>query len=123
MLRFILTSKIKPYVRMTRRGKFSSTSAQEYLASQENLKWQFQQQMVENSWQIFDKIPLAIELSVSAKKVHSHDLDNVLKAVLDAANKIVYTDDRWIDEMRIRRYKADEHKAILLVWKLEEIDL
>ncbi len=124
MLSFILMGKIKPYTRMTRRGKFSNPSAQEYLASQEALKWQFQQQMAENGWQIFRSgIPLGVELSVNVGKVHNHDLDNVHKAVLDAANKIVYADDRWIDEIRVRRYKSDEHKAILLVWELEEINL
>lgn len=124
MLSFVLTGKIKPYTRMTRRGKYTRPSAQEYLASQESLKWQLKQQMTKNGWQIFhSKVPLAIELSLGVGKIHNHDLDNVLKAVLDAANKIAYTDDRWIDEIRIRRYKSDEHKAILLVWKLEEIDL
>lgn len=123
MLRFILTSKIKPYTRMTRRGKFSSPSAQEYLANQEDLKWQLQQQMVENGWQIFrSKTPLAIELSISEVLIHNHDLDNTEKAILDAASKIVYPDDRWIDEIRVRRYKSDEHKSILLIWELRSND-
>lgn len=124
MLSFILNGKIKPNVRMTQRGKFSSPSAQEYLASQEDLKWQLKQQMMESDWKIFPKkTPLAVELSISEVVIHNHDLDNTEKAILDAANKIVYPDDRWIDEKRTRRYKSDEHKAILLVWELEEIDL
>ena len=49
---FLLTGKIKPYVRTTRQGKFVDPQAQEYLASQEALRWQLRQQMTESDWQM-----------------------------------------------------------------------
>lgn len=114
---FTLTGKIKPYVRMTRRGKWVNPDAQEYLASQEALGYQLKQQMNARGWQILPaKTPLAVELSIATDKVHVSDLDNTLKAVCDSANKIVYPDDCWIDRVRVWRYKADTPKAEFTVW-------
>lgn len=114
---FTLTGKIKPYVRMTRRGKWVSDDAQEYLASQAAIAHQLKQQMNARGWEMLPaKTPLAVELSIATDKVHISDLDNTLKAVLDAANKIVFADDCWIDRVKVWRYKADAPRAELTVW-------
>lgn len=102
---------------MTRRGKWVSDDAQEYLASQEALASQLKQQMNARGWEMLpSKTPLAVELSIATDKVHISDLDNTLKAVLDAANKIVFADDCWVDRVKVWRYKANEPKAELTVW-------
>lgn len=114
---FTLTTRIVPAVRMTHRGKWTSPRAQEYLASQEALRYQLKQQMRDNGWKMLPaKTPLAVELSVGTDTLHKADLDNILKAVQDSANKIVFADDCWIDRVKVWRYKADEPRAELTVW-------
>lgn len=115
---FTLTGKIIPYVRMTQRGKFADPRAQAYLVNQLDLKWQLKQQMQEKDLQMLpSKTPLAVELQVGTKTLRSGDLDNFFKAVADAANKIVYPDDCWIDKLSAWRYPADECKAVFIVWE------
>jgi len=72
-MRFVLQGKVKPYVRMTRRGKYVSRQAQEYLTSKSKLGWQ----------------------------------------MMDAANGIVYPDDRWIDEIVAKRARGDAYRTVL----------
>lgn len=115
---FTLTGKIIPYVRMTQRSKFADPRAQAYLVNQLDLKWQLKQQMQEKDLQMLpSKTPLAVELQVGTKTLRSGDLDNFFKAVADAANKIVYLDDCWIDKLSVWRYPADEYKAVFIVWE------
>lgn len=114
---FTLTTKIIPAVRMTRRGKWTSLRAQEYMASQEMLGHQLKEQMNAKGWQMLPaKTSLGVELSIGTDKVHISDIDNLTKAVLDSANKIVYHDDCWIDKVNVWRYKADTPKARLFIW-------
>lgn len=114
---FIITEKIIPAVRMTRRGKWTSQRAQDYLASKEAIGHQLKQQMRDNGWKMMPpQTSLAVELSIGTDKVNISDLDNLAKAVLDSANKIVYYDDCWIDKINVWRYKADTPKAEFTVW-------
>ena len=115
---FNLTGKIIPAVRMTNRSKFGDPRAQAYLVSQMDLKWQLKQQMQENDWPMLpEKTPLAVELQIGTDQLHTCDIDNCLKSVLDSANKIIYADDRWIDKVSAWRYVAGEDKAVLIVWE------
>jgi len=117
--RFTFRGKIKPYVRMTRRGKFVNDAAQEYLASQEALAWQIRQQMTANGWQTLPKrTPLAVSLSIATVKKNTSDIDNIFKAVADSGNDLLWPDDRWIDEISVKRRKAKAHEASLAVWIL-----
>jgi len=36
------------------------------------------------------------------------DLDNILKGIMDAGNKIVYGDDEQIDQLSVARYQVDK---------------
>lgn len=128
MLRFTLTGKIKPYVRMTQRGKFvrtrngKLTQAAEYLDSREALQWQFSEQM--RGREPFGKVPLCVSITIFHQGgYHNHDLDNVIKAILDAMNGIVYQDDRWIDAVCAVRGRADDEEpgTAVRVGVLEEL--
>lgn len=115
---FTLTGPIMPAVRMTSRSKFADPRARAYLASQDALKTQLKNQMALNDWQMLpEKTALAVELQIATDKMHTVDLDNLLKAVMDSANKIVYPDDCWIDKLSVWRYPADECKAVFIVWE------
>ncbi len=97
---------IKPYVRMTRRGKYVNPQAQEYLASQEELKLKMQAEMTRQG---FEKIKRGKQLHILARFYvtrgvgHRCDLDNLLKALLDALQGIVIEDDRWVDHIETER--------------------
>lgn len=128
MLRFELTGKIKPYVRMTQKGKFirvrngKPTQAAEYLDSKAALQWQFKAQMVGR--EPFGREPLCVSITVFYQGgFHNHDLDNVIKAILDAMNGIVYPDDRWIDAICAVRGSADDEElsAVVRVGTLAEL--
>lgn len=117
---FTITSKIIPAVRMTQRSKHADPRAQAYLASQDALRTQLKNQMALNDWPMMPgKTPLAVELQIGTDKMHTCDIDNLTKSCLDAGNKIVYPDDRWIDRVNVWRYPSKEHQAILTVWVRE----
>lgn len=100
---FKLESKPTPYVRMTQRGKFVKPAAQRYLNSKAALAWQMRQQMGDRA--LFGKEPLKVEISFcyASGADHRRDLDNEVKAVLDAANGVVWEDDRWVDVIYAHR--------------------
>ena len=117
---FILRGDIKPYVRMTQRGKYIRVQAREYLASKDSLAWQMKIQMEQHGWRMFQKTPLMVSmLFLESRGLHRRDLDNEEKAVLDAANMVVYIDDRWIDakgvSLRIRIPNLCEGITLFLV--------
>ena len=97
---------IKPYVRMTQRGKYVSEQAQEYLASKAGLQEAIQAAMLEQGYAMLPaQTPLwvCIEVTVPSSQGHRADLDNILKAVLDACNGVAFPDDRWVDDISIVR--------------------
>lgn len=98
---FRIRGKIKPYVRMTQRGKYVKKNAQEYLASKDAMGWQFAEQLGEN-----DMLPGRTRLSVDIMfhpARHTCDIDNLCKAVLDAMQGVVFPDDRWVDRLTVQR--------------------
>ena len=106
----VLTGRIKPYVRMTQKGKYVDPQAAEYLASKQALQLQMKTSMNADNYERFaNGIPLLAYLSfhVPSSQGHRADLDNLIKAVLDAGNDILYEDDRWIDNIRAHRNIID----------------
>jgi Holliday junction resolvase RusA-like endonuclease len=102
MIHMVLAGPVVPYTRMTQRSKWT-TRSQRYLASQTALRVQMQAQMAANGWAMYPaKLPLRLRV-VFGWCVHTHDLSNLVKAVEDAANKIVWADDRWIDSITTER--------------------
>ncbi len=117
MYRFIITGRIKPYVRMTQRGKWVKPQAIEYQASKSALQYQLSAQMAQHGWDTLPgQTPLAMHLVLGYRR-HSQDLDNIIKAVADAANGVVYPDDRWIDRITAERIGGprDDEQTVLTV--------
>lgn len=113
MLSFVIKGEIKPYVRMTRRGKWGSPQAQEYLASKAAIQMQLKEQIqrgadTKNRFPALGRVPIRVRLWIRvSERLHTKDLDNQIKAVLDACNGIVWADDRWIDDIAAVRYLLD----------------
>ncbi len=112
---FVLTGKIKPYVRQRRGSKRVNQQAAEYSYSQEALRWQMHLQMVQHGWTMLPgQTPLRLILIADWAR-HNHDLSNLLKAVEDAGNNLIYPDDRWIDEIQAKRSGGTEVGTTLLI--------
>jgi Holliday junction resolvase RusA-like endonuclease len=92
-------------------------SAKEYLASKENLSLRIKVAMMENyNTMIPTKIPVKVimKFGVSKSLGHRCDLDNLVKAVLDACNGIAFYDDRWVDEIWASRTIGKEFLDLLI---------
>jgi len=127
---FSLSGKVKPYVRMTQRGKWTSQQAQEYLASKAALAYQFLEQrraIAEadcSDCGLFaaDASLLVLVTFEIPSHLHRSDLDNQIKAILDAMNGIIYKDDRQIDQVLASRGLSDdgEHRTRVSVFEFVE---
>lgn len=114
---FHLTGKIKPYVRMTRRGKWVSEEAKEYLASQVAIGLQIKQQMNLNGWTMLPvKTPLKLEVTaILPERLYTMDVDNIGKAAADAMQGIVFKNDCWIVEARFVKAPGKDYETHISV--------
>jgi len=109
----------KPYVRMTQAGKWVKPEAKAYLASKQSLGLQFTAAMVDRTM-IPRGVPLAVEICITHNGGFHHcDLDNQAKAILDAAQGIVFEDDRWVDSLKAKRERGDCDLVQLYVRTME----
>ena len=105
-LQFNLRGVFKPYVRMTRRGKFVKQNAKDYLASKFAIGLQAKQQM-NGAAMLPGQTPLAVTIYIERQGgFHNRDLDNEVKAILDALQGIAFPDDRWVDTIRATRKRG-----------------
>ena len=106
---------MKPAVRMTQKGKWSSPQALQYMANQDELKYVIREQMqTEHLEMLPGQTPLWIAIVYVAPVSQGHrcDADNLIKSCLDACNGIVYPDDRWIDHITIKRLFGEPYLTI-----------
>lgn len=105
---------IVPYVRTTQKMKFISERWGKYAGSKATMRALFLQQQLEQGIQPDeqgfryvthgkDPFKIFMEFRVPPKLFHTRDLDNQIKAVLDAGNKVLYPDDRWCDNIYATR--------------------
>ena len=113
-----IDARHKPYTRMTQASKWVDKSAQDYLDSQTNLRGILMEAKTTQGYiaaPIFRKgIPLRLVL-IYGYAMNNQDVSNLLKAVEDAANKVIYDDDRWIDEVIVRRAKRKRDVSSILI--------
>lgn len=113
---FLLEGPFKPYVRMTQRGKWVNPQAREYLASKDRLARQFQEQMTGKWMHIERGAPLQVNIYIMhAGGFHNRDLDNEVKAILDAMQGVVFDDDRWVDCIVADRYQGETEEVRVMV--------
>ena len=122
MLRFEIPGIIvKPYVRMTRRGKYVNPKAQAYLTSKSELSWKIKNILQNPGYEMMPaRTPLrvTIYLYVPSEPGHRCDLDNQVKAILDACNGIAFPDDRWVDAIEAERRIGVDPRLILYIKKI-----
>lgn len=114
---FWITGKIKPYVRMTRRGKWVDEDAQEYITSQVAIGQQVKNQMALNNWEMLPvKTPLKLKVTATLpERLYTMDVDNIGKAVQDALQGIVFKNDCWIVETNFCKTLGKDYSAYVFV--------
>lgn len=123
-------------VRMTRRGKFTSPTAQRYLEYKEYLKWNARQQVKELPFEKGEALRVTITFympippSWSQKKKDAHvkawhttkpDIDNLVKGAFDALNGIAWFDDNQVTSVITSKYYDLNPRIELNVMKLSEV--
>lgn len=103
--------KVKPYVRMTQRSKHVNKQALEYLASQQEIRLRLREYMNLTGTEMFpDKTPLEAVITLSVpERLHTCDSDNLIKAILDAAQGVAFHNDMWIDKITFKRTLGAAH--------------
>ena len=114
---FTIRGHVVPYVRMTRRGKYVDERAQRYLAWQEQARWQIRSQMAAEGWPMVpERTPFGVRLWIMPRR-HNADLDNIAKALIDAAQSVVFDNDCWMDKLEAVRVKdREEHVLMYVKW-------
>jgi len=107
MLQFDIAGAIvKPYVRMTQRGKYVKPQAREYLASKAALAEDIEKCMLAAGKSMLpEKTPFSVFVWITTPTSQGHraDLDNIFKAIMDACNGVAFPDDRWVDSFTVNR--------------------
>lgn len=109
---------IKPYVRMTRSGKWVKPEAQQYLASKGRLAARIREQLhLQGKEPYPGQTPLKVVIRLYAPTNPGHrcDLDNQVKAILDACNGVAFPDDRWVDQIDAQRFHGQECRLRLMI--------
>ena len=110
---------IVPYVRMTQRSKYTDR-AQRYLASQVALAYSLKSSMAINEFDMIPgQTPFSVEIICSHTAGYRADIDNIEKAVMDAAKGILYPDDRWCDDAHIVRQGRKTNGMRIVVMEME----
>ena len=113
-----IDARHKPYTRFTRRGQWVSEKAIAYKDSQTNLRAILMEAKTTQGYTaapIFEAgIPLRLIL-IYGYAMNNQDLSNLLKAIEDAANKVIYDDDRWIDEIVTKRAKRNKPTILIVM--------
>lgn len=98
-MQFLVPGYFKPYVRMTQSGKFVKASARQYMASKNAIGWELKARMTENGWEMLPaKTRVAVQITIFRQdSLEKRDVDNSVKAIMDACNGVVWEDDKQVD--------------------------
>lgn len=120
-----IEGKVVPYTRMTRRGKYVKPDAIRYIESQNRLKsvigLSIEDEHSDDTWYVPEKCRFGAHMTFYVTSLHHCDLDNLVKAVIDACQKVLFKDDRYCDAIYASRCKCEDHEEGVQV-SLYEID-
>ena len=120
-------------VRMTRRGKYISASAQRYLSYKSHIQWLAKQQLndeffADMALEVYILFVMPIPASWSKKKqreaagryhVKKPDADNLVKGVFDSLNKIVWKDDNQVAKVIAEKVYGEDPGIHVVINQLE----
>lgn len=115
LYQFVVEGRVVPYVRMTQRSKYVDDQAKRYLAWQNLARLRMREQMNLKRWNMIPKrTPFAVRMYFVPPD-HRHDLDNAVKAAMDAAQGVVYPDDRWAESIAASRATGGPARLVMYV--------
>lgn len=120
-----IEGKVVPYTRMTQRGKYVKPDAIRYIESQTRLKNEIsictEDERSDIPWFVPEKCRFGVHMTFYVASLHHCDLDNLIKAVIDACQKVLFKDDRYCDAISASRCKCGDHEEGVQI-ALYEID-
>jgi Holliday junction resolvase RusA-like endonuclease len=98
---------------MTQRGKWKKKNAQNYLVYKGTVGW--------SAKNVIRK-PLERQVAVEIVAIYNGgrpgDLDNIVKAILDGCNDVVWLDDIQVVEIHAYRRQGQPERAEMKVWEI-----
>jgi Holliday junction resolvase RusA-like endonuclease len=116
--------ELQPYVRMTQRSKFADSNAQNYIKNQAEFQLLVRNYVnlknypMAGDHYIPDTAPFMLCAYVfTGKRLHRCDLDNIIKAVLDGTQGLIFKNDQMCDAILASRHEIEpEEKPYLLLY-------
>jgi Holliday junction resolvase RusA-like endonuclease len=68
----------------------------------------------------FEALPLTVVLLFHMNDITRADVDNLEKLVLDACNKVLWTDDRWVCQVYAEKRPSTSPRTEIGVWLLSQ---
>lgn len=114
MISLTYTDLVVPYVRVGRERW--TARAMRYLASKDALATAIRQAAAAVGHDQPDaESRFAVSIHVTRKTRRAYDLDNVVKALMDSANGIIWKDDAQVDQIRADKYQTAPVPDLLTV--------
>lgn len=120
MIEFTVPGKPVPAVRMTQRSMYANKYAKRYLAYKWQVGWIAKSHMQGNP----SSEPIGVNISLYIHGGVHGDIDNYAKSLTDSLNKIVYTDDKQIVVMNLKKMSCDKGKdrAEVSVYEVDSLN-
>lgn len=119
MMTFEIVGRVVPMVRMTQRSKWKDPQAKRYLAWKETFGWELKVIMLQQGWEMIPyPVPLHLDIgySLPVKRTTHFDLSNLIKAIEDAAQHIVFENDNSVESITAwRSFDEPEYKTCFKV--------
>jgi Holliday junction resolvase RusA-like endonuclease len=112
----IIKMDVIPYVRMTQRSKYVDDRAIAYQDWMAHFRIEIHKKLMKQNYpQLLKKQPMYAMIYFYEKKVrHNRDLDNMLKAVMDACQGVLFRNDMWFDQIETVRVASEDGPAVII---------
>ena len=116
----IIPGRPVPYVRTTQKAKFVSKSYARYRDYKEYSQIYLRKQFKRPPIECYVRVDVNIYLNGKTSPMgRDGDIDNYCKGALDAANKILFKDDRQVIELHAHKIKDKNERVEIQVFEVE----
>jgi len=113
-IELLIEMDVIPYVRMTQRSKYVNERAIAYMDWMANFRIAIHQKLLKQNFpQLLVKKPMYARIMFYETRVrHNRDLDNMIKAVMDACQGVLFRNDMWFDHIDSKRLLSPGGPAV-----------